>query len=50
MPLGVIGLLGVFAPLPVTTKKEKDTVSADTPFFSAEEMVVLEKINNLKAV
>ena len=50
MALGVIGVPGVLVPLPVATNKEKGTVFACTPFLRAEEMVVLEKINNLKAV
>ena len=50
MALGANGLFGVLVPLPVALNKEKDTVSAKTPFLSAEEMIVLEKIDNLKAV
>ena len=50
MPLGVIGVSGVLVPLPVALNKEKDTVFANTPFLSAKEMIVLENVNNLKAV
>lgn len=50
MALGVIGVTGVLVPLHVATNKEKETVSANTPFLSAEEMIVLGKNNNLKAV
>ena len=50
MAIGAIGIIGVIVPLPVATTTEKDPVFANTPFLSAEEMIVLEKINNLKAV
>ena len=50
MAFGANGLFGVLVPLPVALKKAKDTVFACTPFLSAEEMVVLGIVNNLKAV
>ena len=50
MALGANGLFGVLVPLPVALNKEKDTVSAKTPFLSAEEMVAMGKTKNLKAV